>query len=1348
MVRHGETHDFFIVLNGAFPETVGGVVDEFKDLLPRDNIRTYSVPKPTSFVGDPSRWRIDAAELIREYYLKQLEPQWVHVSSVFEGLVDNAVTSVGRLAGIRAAVTQYDLIPYVFSERYLVNPTVKAWYSRKLDELRRADLVFAISSYTKAELVETLEFPSDRVVVVPAAADPSFRPVHIDTDMAKALRERYGLEREFVLYTGGIDFRKNIERLLRAYSTLPQDIRRSHQLAIVCEVDESARTHLNDLRTRAGLDPGEVKFTGYVTDEDLIRLLNLCKLFVFPSVHEGFGLPILEAMRCGAPVIGSRGTSIGEVIELEAAQFDPYSVLSIRDKIEEALGNSEFLETLRENSRRQRERYSWDASAASALNSMEGESIKPDKANLTTASIHANHPSLAYVSPLPPEQSGIADYSSHLLPELARYYKIDLVTDLELIDDEWLAKNFTKTSVAEFLEHGDKYDRILYHFGNSAFHSHMFDLLRRHPGTVVLHDFFLSGVLRFQEETSSGLDVFKQALFRSHGFQGLSKLTHRSTDELMWDYPCCLEVIQGAAGVIVNSQHSIGLANDHFGPVVSEGLVYVPQPRRGPLAVEKGEARRILDLPSDAFIVASFGFLGPTKLNHRLLESWLGSMLAKDERCLLIFVGESHGSSYEQSLRRSISNARLENQIQITGFVGGRNEYELYLDAADVAVQLRGRTRGEGGRTPLDCLAHGLPTIVNAHGTLAELPERTVLRLPGDFSNRKLALALDELSANPNRREELAREGQRYIMERSNPEQIASTYAQALEEFAASNAVASRQNLVSKIMGLDSEKHPSHQELVQIAECISENTERLTPRQLLIDVTGLIREAAGSRSKAKLESLLLTLLEELPPECRLEAVHFSDGTFRYAREFMADVLSLDFKWLKDTPVEVRPGDRLFVLELAANVQAQWDWLRHHSNRGLKLFLVEFETEGTGDGSQSIDLDALTASGLDGSTQKLADGFIFASQRRALRFSALLEKSPTGEGDRLQIGYYGNRDIEGDSDQDMAHLAEVISRETWVQPSLERPARRDYIQLDENRTSHLGIGSPSKQLALDQLRYLEAAIDNEHGKDRGPLAGKEILVYAPEKTGTSSLYWSIYEYLGNELQIRNPEYRILHNHNNRLLINNLKLPSNTPPHDLERRALVRDLMMYKQLTKGHLQVVTSMRDPLARAISHTFEVLEGFVVHKRTMARADLTPEVCHEWLHRILASFLNQPHPLQEIDTDFLHEMSFDRSTKWSHYELPNCGILALTLEASSVWKDALASSFGYQKLEVITRNIGAEKEFADIRKAFESDLKLSEDYIGNIYFGDHILRKALNWFYTKEEVNAFYQRALARYAE
>jgi hypothetical protein len=87
-------------------------------------------------------------------------------------------------------------------------------------------------------------------------------------------------------------------------------------------------------------------------------------------------------------------------------------------------------------------------------------------------------------------------------------------------------------------------------------------------------------------------------------------------------------------------------------------------------------------------------------------------------------------------------------------------------------------------------------------------------------------------------------------------------------------------------------------------------------------------------------------------------------------------------------------------------------------------------------------------------------------------------------------------------------------------------------------------------------------------------------------------------------------------------------------------------------------------------------------------------------------------------------------------------------LEASSVWKDALASSFGYQKLEVITRNIGAEKEFADIRKAFESDLKLSEDYIGNIYFGDHILRKALNWFYTKEEVNAFYQRALARYAE
>ena len=103
-------------------------------------------------------------------------------------------------------------------------------------------------------------------------------------------------------------------------------------------------------------------------------------------------------------------------------------------------------------------------------------------------------PRLAYVSPLPPEQSGIADYSAELIPELARHYDIDVIVDQPKVSDLEVVANCPVRDPAWFADNAASYDRILYHFGNSPFHKHMFDLLERFPGTVVLHDFFLSSV--------------------------------------------------------------------------------------------------------------------------------------------------------------------------------------------------------------------------------------------------------------------------------------------------------------------------------------------------------------------------------------------------------------------------------------------------------------------------------------------------------------------------------------------------------------------------------------------------------------------------------------------------------------------------------------------------------------------------------------------------------------------------------------------------------------------------------------------------------------------------------------
>ena len=106
---------------------------------------------------------------------------------------------------------------------------------------------------------------------------------------------------------------------------------------------------------------------------------------------------------------------------------------------------------------------------------------------------------MAYFSPLPPERSGISDYSAELLPELYRYYDIDVVVDQETISDQWIIDHCGIIDVQTFRDNNTDYDRVLYHFGNSQFHSYMFALLLEIPGVVVLHDFYLSGADHYDD---------------------------------------------------------------------------------------------------------------------------------------------------------------------------------------------------------------------------------------------------------------------------------------------------------------------------------------------------------------------------------------------------------------------------------------------------------------------------------------------------------------------------------------------------------------------------------------------------------------------------------------------------------------------------------------------------------------------------------------------------------------------------------------------------------------------------------------------------------------------------------
>ncbi|MGZ3298125.1 MAG: glycosyltransferase family 4 protein, partial [Asticcacaulis sp.] len=373
MVRHKREHEIIIALNGMFPQSLEPIRAAFAGVLPPENIRVWNAVGPTTPLAPENAWRNDVAELAREAFLLDLKPDFVHVSSPFEGFGDNAVFSLGRLPyPLRTAVTLYDLIPFMEKEVYLdPNPTFAGFYHKRIDYLRRADLFLAISESARREVIECLGVEEYKAVNISAAADDYFRPCKLSLDERRELHKAHGISKPFVLYSGATDERKNHLRLIRAFAAMPKPLRNKYQLVLAGSLPDEHRMAFRREAAKAGLGDTDLVITGRITDNALVGLYGTCELFVFPSWHEGFGLPALEAMCCGAAVIGSDTSSVPEVVGLAQARFDPFSESSISAKMAEVLADPQALRALRDYSTERAKDFSWDICARRTIDALE-----------------------------------------------------------------------------------------------------------------------------------------------------------------------------------------------------------------------------------------------------------------------------------------------------------------------------------------------------------------------------------------------------------------------------------------------------------------------------------------------------------------------------------------------------------------------------------------------------------------------------------------------------------------------------------------------------------------------------------------------------------------------------------------------------------------------------------------------------------------------------------------------------------------------------------------------------------------------------------------------------------------
>ena len=265
------------------------------------------------------------------------------------------------------AITLHDIIPLrmpeTVSERYLYI------FNNELPKIiNNCDGILTVSEFSKQDIAKEFNFPKNKIFVSHLAAEDIYRPLD-KCQCKKILEQEYNIKDDFILYVGGFSPRKNISGLIEAFSLLSKEIRKNLKLVITGKKGISYSIYKKraiDLHIE-----NEVIFTDFIPLEELPIFYNASKLLAYPSFYEGFGLPPLEAMACGTPVISSNVTSLSEVCHESALLINPYNIDELKNSIEVVLKDNLLRNSMIEKGLMQSLKYSWNITAKSTIQAYE-----------------------------------------------------------------------------------------------------------------------------------------------------------------------------------------------------------------------------------------------------------------------------------------------------------------------------------------------------------------------------------------------------------------------------------------------------------------------------------------------------------------------------------------------------------------------------------------------------------------------------------------------------------------------------------------------------------------------------------------------------------------------------------------------------------------------------------------------------------------------------------------------------------------------------------------------------------------------------------------------------------------
>ena len=272
----------------------------------------------------------------------------------------------------KMVLTVYDMMDRSFAKIFSHHPfpiplCLKLFYRIVVRRaVRNATRIITISEFTKREVLKYHRLKAEHIYAIHLAADTHFRPEQ-DITVLQRVRERYHLPSDYVLFLGTTKYYKNLDRLMESFALMMRKDMPSRPMLVVAGMKDALGSRLLQLVRRLEIE-NDVLFIGEIDEDDMPALYSLATVFAFPSLYEGFGLPPLEAMSCGTPVIVSNTSSLPEVVGEGGVQIDPFNTEEMARALEKMLTDDSHRKAMSDKGLRQAANFSWEKTAQETLN--------------------------------------------------------------------------------------------------------------------------------------------------------------------------------------------------------------------------------------------------------------------------------------------------------------------------------------------------------------------------------------------------------------------------------------------------------------------------------------------------------------------------------------------------------------------------------------------------------------------------------------------------------------------------------------------------------------------------------------------------------------------------------------------------------------------------------------------------------------------------------------------------------------------------------------------------------------------------------------------------------------------